>query len=567
MRPLCASPSARSVRRHEVLGAVFAAGPDGEPVQVLAGGAPFRPTFVDLTATPRGSALADRLAQREARRPFDLRRGPLLRAVLIRLGAGAHRLCLTLHHIVSDGWSLGLLLSELGALYGARRSGVDAGLAPLPAQYVDYAVWEGERLESERSRAAIDRVRERLAGALPVLEVPTDRPHRQAASSPGDVVTAALPSEAAEELVALGRGCGATPFAAFLAVFGVVLWRWSGRSDLVLGTPVAGRSALEVEPLIGFFVNTVPVRLRVDPNLSFGEHLDATRRVAEDSLADGDVPFDRLVEELAPAGETGHLPIFQHLFTVRDGSETSVELPGLESEVLATSTGTAKFDLTVVVSRRRAGTDVAVEFDRDLFDRSTALRLAALFARVLASAMRASEARLAEIQPLSPAEEHQLRLEHADSPWTYPSESGLPDLFRRQLELAPDRVAVSYGARSLSYGRLDERAAALAHRLVAAGVRPGDRVGLATARRPSLIVAMLGGAAGGGRLRGRSIRTTRSNGWSSWPGTPGWWRGSAMGWGRRSNPPRTSRASSSPSRLRQRRERRSRRPTGATRST
>jgi amino acid adenylation domain-containing protein len=503
--PALARSLAAIVARHEALRTVVG-GTDEAPVQVVRPPSRARLPVVDLSAAGGPACRLDAaraLAAAEARRPFDLARGPLFRATLLRLGAGDHVLLLTLHHIVSDGWSLGVFLRELSAFYGA--GGGPAPVPELPVQYADFALWQRERLADGLQERLLGYWRERLAGAPPVLELPADRPRPPVQGLAGAQARLRLPSTVAEGLLRLGRRHGSTRFMTLLALFDAWLARHGAGTDLVVGSPVAGRDRIEVENLIGFFVNLLPLRVKLGEDPTVDELLAAARAAVLGAHAHREVPFEKLVEELRPTRDASHAPLVQAVLVLED-APTTPELPGLAVESLEQGSGTAKFDLNLSLRRDGAGLAGILEYNRDLFDATTAARLAERFERLAAGVAAAANedagalSRLSQLPLLSPAERQQVALEWRETAARRPPETGLAELFAERARAHPDRVAVAdaAGGEQVSYGELARRARRLAGRLAGLGVGPESRVGLALERSPLLVEAVLGILAAGG---------------------------------------------------------------------
>ncbi|HYG62093.1 MAG TPA: amino acid adenylation domain-containing protein, partial [Thermoanaerobaculia bacterium] len=393
------------VRRHEVLRTTFPA-VEGRPVQRISPPRPLRSPLVDLSGLPgpRAEAAAAELAGAEALRAFDLSSGPLLRVALLRLGGDDHVLLFTLHHIVSDGWSTGVLVREAGELYRAFLAGRPSPLPPLPIQYADFARWQRRWLQGEVLSGQLAYWTSRLAGAPSVLELPADRPRPAVLSGRGGVREILLPADLTAALAALGRREGATLFMTLLAAFYLLLSRYTGRIDLVVGTDVANRSRAETEDLIGFFINQLVLRADLAGDPPFRELLGRVREMALEAYARQDLPFDRLVEELRPERDLSRQPVFQVFFTLQNLPRVPLELPGLTSSLLAAGGGTAKFDLSVGVKEEPAGLRVSAEYSSDLFDAATIDRLLGHFAALLGSAAAAPGTRLSGLEILPAAE-------------------------------------------------------------------------------------------------------------------------------------------------------------------
>jgi amino acid adenylation domain-containing protein len=375
------------VRRHEALRTRFTAEAD-EPLQEVEPGARLSWAYADLrvTADAERHLEVQRLGRAEARRGFDLSRAPLLRVTLVRLDEEEHVLLLTMHHIVSDGWSMGVLVSEVSALYEAYVAGRPSPLAELPLQYADYAAWQREWLQGENLERQLSFWRERLAGAPPLLGLPTDRPRPAVQSYRGAVESFALPPEVSHELKAFGRREGATLFMTLLAVFEVLLQRYTRQDDIVVGTNVAKRGMPEIENLIGFFVDNLVLRADLSGNPSFAELLGRVRRACLDAYAHQDIPFDKIVEELRPERDLGYNPVFQVLFVLQNNPVPRLDVPGLGVARLEYEADAVQFDMAVDVFDTGRGLLFKLRYNTDLFDRSTAARFMRHFRSLLEGA-------------------------------------------------------------------------------------------------------------------------------------------------------------------------------------
>ncbi len=487
------------IARHETLRTTFTAR-EGRPVQVITPAAALATMplpVVSLTGLPVAEAAqrAAELARREALRPFDLHRGPLLRLCLLRLGGAEHLLLLTLHHIVSDGWSMGVLVREVAALYEAFAAGRPSPLPPLAMQYADFATWQRGWLRGEALARQLDHWRQALAGAPHLLELPTDRPRPAVPTGRGGALAVALPPEVSAQLAAFSRAEDATPFMSLLAGFGLLLGRWANQSEVLVGTPIANRNRQEIEGLIGFFVNSLALRVSCRGGPSFRELVARVRQAALDAYAHQDLPFERLVEEVVPERDLRHAPLFQVMFALQNAPLGSLELPGLKLAPLPPAGGAAKFDLVLTLRETAAGFAGFLEYSRDLFDATTVERLAARLAGLLAQALADPERPASELSLLLPGEREELARAWNDTARPYPRETGLAQLFAEVAAAAPRAAAIlGEGVRRdapWSYGRLAEGTARLAARLAALGVGPGTRVGVAMERSPDFVVAAL----------------------------------------------------------------------------
>ncbi|HKV07487.1 MAG TPA: amino acid adenylation domain-containing protein, partial [Thermoanaerobaculia bacterium] len=481
-----------TVRRHEALRTTIRS-ERGEPVQGIAPAAPVPLPSIDLGGLGAPAALqeARRLAGMEAGRPFDLERGPLLRQVLVRLGDGEHAILLTLHHVIGDGWSVELLVRELALLYGAFSRGLPSPLPELAIQYADFASWQRRWLAGAVLERQLGYWRGRLEGAPAVLTLPTDRPRPAVQTFRGAARPVTIPGPLAAALRELARQRGATLFMTLMAAFQALLSRHAGQTDLSVGTPIAGRNHVETEVLVGFFANTLVLRtdLAGDPDLP-----ELVARVREGLLgayAHQDLPFERLVEELQPERSLSWTPLFQVAFALQSTPLGAVEVPGLRFEPMTPESGTAKFDLTLLLSESGGGLAGVLEYNRDLFDGATVQRMVEHFLHLLTGAVADPRLRLSELPFLSPAEIHQ-RLEWNDTTTDLPKNTTLPELFERQAERAPERTALISDPREMTYGELARRTRALAARLRRLGIGEGALVGVCTEPSFETVVGLLG---------------------------------------------------------------------------
>ncbi|HYG64366.1 MAG TPA: amino acid adenylation domain-containing protein, partial [Thermoanaerobaculia bacterium] len=483
-------------RRHEALRTTFSLGEDGEPVQVIAPAGPADLPVADLSGLPPATREAEgvRLAREEAWRPFDLAAGPLLRAALVVLGSEQHLVLLAMHHIVSDAGSMGILTRELAALYGAFSSRLppqDLPLPGLPVQYADYAVWQRQVLRGETLAAQLAYWRSHLAGAPPVLALPTDRPRPAVQTFRGGGHSFALPPALAADLRTLALQRQATTFMTALAAFQALLSRWAGQPDVSLGTPIAGRGRSEVEGLIGLFLNTLVLRVRVDEEEPFSGLLRRVREVTLGAYTHQELPFEKLVEELQPQRDLAHSPLFQVMFTL-EAEEAAPPADGLQLEAVPLGSGLAKFDLTLSLQESPHGIAGFAEYNRDLFDGTTIERMLGWFQVLLAAAAASPDLPLAGLPWMTGAERQQVTAEWSGMDAGVQDEALAPWRIARQAAAAPEAPAVGIGDAWLSYGELEAEARRLAGRLRRLGVGRGDRVAVLAERSPALVAALLG---------------------------------------------------------------------------
>jgi amino acid adenylation domain-containing protein len=487
------------VRRHEALRTVFAQA-DGSPVQVIAPFGGFALPVEDLSGLREADreAAVRRRAGEEARRAFDLAAGPLFRAALLRLDAEDHVLLLTMHHVVSDGWSLGVLFRELSALYAAYREGRESPLSELAVQYADYAVWQREQLAGEVLDRQLAYWKERLAGAPELLELPTDHPRPAVQTYRGASVPVELSPELLERLQALGRSEGATLYMTLLGAFQVLLSKYSGSGDIVVGSPIAGRTRREVEELIGFFVNTLVLRTDLSENPSFREVLGRVRGATLGAYEHQEVPFELLVAELQPERSLSHSPLFQVLFTLQNAERRGDALAGLEVRAAGAAMEIAQFDLSLTLTATPQGLRGALNYNTDLFERGTAERMLGHLARVLEQVAADADVRLSGLELLGPAERALVLEAWNRTEAEVPADRCIHELFQAQAARTPDAVAVRFEDESLTYAELNAGANRLAHHLRGHGVGAEVRVGVLMERSLEMVVSLLAVLKAGG---------------------------------------------------------------------
>jgi amino acid adenylation domain-containing protein len=485
------------VRRHEALRTTFAE-VDGSPVQVIAPFARFDLPVEDLSGLSEADreAALRRRAREEARRAFDLSAGPLFRAVLLRLGEEDHVLLLSMHHIVSDGWSMGVFSRELSSLYEAYREGGESSLPELAVQYADYAVWQREQLAGEALDRQLAYWKERLAGAPELLELPTDHPRPAVQTYRGATVPVELSPELLERLQALGRSEGATLYMVLLGAFQVLLSRYGGGEDVVVGSPIAGRTRGEVEGLIGFFVNTLVLRTDLSEDPSFREVLGRVREVMLGAYEHQELPFEKLVAELQPERSLSHSPLFQVMFTLQNAGGQGGALAGLRVSGVGAELASAKFDLSLVLTATAQGVRGGLNYSTDLFEPGTIEGMVRHLERVLEQVARDADLRLSELRLAGEVERALLAAGHATR--SFPVAERLDQRFEARALERPHAPALTFQATTLTYRELNEHANRLAHRLRALGVAPGTRVGIALERSAEMVAAILGVLKAGG---------------------------------------------------------------------
>ncbi len=488
------------IRRHEVLRTRFVS-IDGQPRQVIepASALPLRVVDLgDLSKDEREREVR-RLAAAEAQASFDLERGPLIRARLLRAGRTEHVLLLTLHHIVSDGWSTGILLKELVALYRAFSEGEASPLPELAIQYADFACWQRQWLQGEALERQLAYWKTQLNGVPAVLELPTDYLRPAVQSYRGSQHRFRLSPALSKQLARLAGAQGVTLFMLLLATFNVLLYRYTGQRDISIGTPMANRNRIEIEGLIGFFANTLVLRTDLADNPRFSRLLQQVRAVALGAQTHQELPFERLVEELQPTRDLSHPPLFQVMFVLQNALHETLEVPGLRLNAMEAQGRAAKFDLILALTQERSDRLTgALEYNTDLFEEATIGRMVSHFANLLEGIVADPEARLGDLPLMNEAERHRLLVEWNATQATHPQAKLIHQLFEAQEERTPDAIAAIFEDQQLTYRELNMRANQLAHYLRAWGVGPEVLIGVCMERSLELVVALLATLKAGG---------------------------------------------------------------------
>lgn len=488
------------VRRHSVLRTHIEVDSD-EPVQVVEPAASFEIPLLDLSQLggEEQAAQVEALGSEEADRPFDLATGPLLRVKLLRLAADDHVLFAVTHHIVSDGWSMGVFVRELGELYAACRAGRPSPLPELPLQYSDFAGWERSQLHGERLDSELAFWRERLAPPLAALELPFARSRPPLQSFAGAELHRRLPPGLADRLRARAEGAQATLFMLLLAAFKTLLFRHSGQADVLVGTPVANRARLATEGLIGFFANTLVLRSSLSGNPAFSTLLQQVRTVVLEAERHQSLPFDKLVEELRPERDASRNPFFQAMFALQHSDEMVPRLEGLEVTLPARAQSrTSRFDLSATFREGAGQLEFTLEFNTDLFDAETMRLLAERFEVLLGGIADDPDTAIGRLPLLAPRERQSLLHDWNATGVDWSDDATLPELFARSVQSHRDALALSFEGRTVRYGEMGSEVFRLARRLRAMGVGPGSLVGVCLEREPRLLVALLGVLVAGG---------------------------------------------------------------------
>lgn len=478
------------VQRHEILRTTFVP-IDGRTMQVIVPTLTLSLTVTDLQQVPNPTTELQRLTRAEAQSPFDLATGPLIRTSLLRLHETEHVLLVTLHHIIADGWSIGILIREWMAGYTALVADQPVTLPDLPIQYADFATWQRDWLQGETLAAQMNFWKNQLADIPPVLTLPTDRLRPPIQTAKGDRLYFTIYPDVTQSLRTLSQNHGVTLFMTLLAAFSTLLYRYSGQDDIVIGSPVANRNRQEIEPLIGFFVNTLVLRTDLSENPRFSDLLKRVQQTTLAALAHQDMPFEKLVETIQPERDMSHSPLFQVMFAMQNTPTTQLNLPDLSVEFLELDNFTAKFDLTLFVEEQGAELKAELEYNTDLFDASTITRFISHLQNLLAGIVANPKQRVAQLPLLSDAEKRQLLIEWNDTNAPFPQNTCLSQLFEQQVARTPQAIAVEWADQQLTYAELNSRANQLAHDLRSLGVKPEVLVGICAKRSPDMLVGLL----------------------------------------------------------------------------
>ena len=481
------------IRRHESLRTTFDSS-GGDLAQVIASSLKLKLTTVDLRALADKSfdRQMKRVATEQARQPFDLQRGPLLRATLLRRGADDHVILLTLHHIVFDRWSMNVFIKEIATLYEAFSKGEPSPLPDLAVQYADYALWQRSALQVGTLDTQLDYWRHQLAGAPRLLEIPTDRPRPALQTFKAGTRTFTLSREVTNSLKELSKQEGATMFVTLLAAFNTLLSRYSGQEDILVGSPTAGRSRMEIQCLIGLFSNMLVFRTDLSGRANFRQLLGRIRDTTLDAFAHQDLPFEKLIEELQPERSLNHTPLFQVVFTLQNAQTDTLTSSGLVLRALEVDSSTSRFDLTLSMIEREHELKGSLEYNRDLFDDETIERMIGHFECLLDAIVANPDQPVSQLQMLTPDERHQILVKWNNTGNDYPNSECLHNLFETQAERTPESGAVVFADDELSYGELNRKANQLARYLQAAGIGPGMLVGVCVERSLEMVIGLLG---------------------------------------------------------------------------
>ena len=490
---------AEIIQRHEALRTNFVT-VNGQPTQVINTLTNWTVSVINLQhlSPEEQKNAAKKLVKEQALQPFDLANEALVRATLIVLNNNEYWLSLCLHHVISDGWSMGVFIEELTALYNAVNQGQVSPLKPLPIQYTDFAIWQRKWFRGEVLENQLNYWKKQLAEAPTFLPLPTDKPRPARQSFTGAHQEFQLSLELTQKLTELSQQQGVTMFMTLLAAYGTLLYRYTGQSDILIGTPIANRNRREIESLIGFFVNTLVMRTDCSENPSFQELLMRVREMSLGAYAHQDLPFEMLVEALQPERNLSHTPLFQVMFALENTPLSEVKMSGLTIDSLPLEWGIAKFDLTLSMQNTETGLMGVWEYNTDLFNSETVERMNGHFLTLLEGIIANPNERVSQLPLLTKVEQQQLLIDGHNTQVDYPADKCIHQLFEEQVERTPNDVAVVFEEQQLTYNELNRRANQLAHYLQSLGVKPDELVGICVERSLEMIVGLLGILKAGG---------------------------------------------------------------------
>lgn len=495
---LCASLN-EVIRRHEALRTTFTA-IDGAPTQVIASELIIDLPVIDISDLPTDvrETRSMALVREKAAQPFDLCVGPLLRAHLIRLADEDHLILVCIHHIVSDGWSMGIIVREIAAVYNALTTGRQSPLAPLPIQYVDFAAWQRQWLKGERLERQLQYWKKQLDGAPPLLTLPTDRPRPAAQTFSGSRIHFTIPKDVSARLQTLSARVGTTLFMTLVAAFNVLLHRYSGQTDICVGTPIANRNHADIEGLIGCFMSMLVLRSDLKGNPTFVQLLTRVRETALSAYSHQDLPFEQLIDELKPERSLSHSPWFQVMFTLQNAASEKIDLIGLSLRTISTDLSVSKYDLALQIIEGSDQLFGTLEYNIDLFNRETVERIAQSFDTLLRSITTEPDLPIADLDLIPLSEKRKIVVEWNDTSTPYQTTKAVHELFEEMASRTPDQIALVFGDQELTYAELNLKANQLARHLCSAGVRSETVVAVCAERSLDLVIGLIAVLKAGG---------------------------------------------------------------------
>ena len=483
------------VNRHEVLRTNFQA-VNGQPIQVINFENTFQLKIEDWTNINQEDI--KKAIQKEIETPFNLATDNLLRVIIAQIKTDEFLLIVTMHHIISDGWSLGIFIQELSTIYQNYLQGKSSALPDLTIQYADFANWQKQWLTGEILEKQIKYWQEQLKAAPSLLQLPTDKPRPSIMTFNGKSHNVKINPEITQELQNLSKKIGTTLFMTLLAIFATLLYRYSHQQDILIGSPIANRNRSEIEPLIGCFINTLVLRTKFTENLNFPELLNQVKETTLAAYDHQDVPFEQIVEAIKPERSLSHAPLFQVLFILQNAPMEKLELPGVNIEILPSDTSTAKFDLTLSMMEKDQALTCTWDYNSDLFDDRTIIAMAEHFQNILTAVTTNPNQNINQIPLLTEREKHQLLIQWNNNQVEYPQDKCLHQIFEEQVIKTPNAIAVVFENQQLTYQELNEKANQLAHYLQKLGVKPETLVGICVERSLEMVIGLLGILKAGG---------------------------------------------------------------------
>jgi amino acid adenylation domain-containing protein len=487
------------LKRHEAWRTTFVI-VDRQPVQVIAPNLTWELPIINLEhlSGQDWEKEVQQLATEEAKKPFDLAQGPLVRATLLRLDEEEHIFLLTMHHIVTDGWSIGVFAGELATLYAAFSKGQSSPLPELPIQYPDFAIWQRDRIQGERLNTQLNYWKQQLKGDLPILQLPTDRPRPTVATFAGAKQYFTFSKILAEALHQFSQQEKVTLFMTLLAAFSTLLYRYTEQEDILVGSSIANRNKPELEGILGLFVNTLVLRNDLSGNPSFRELLSRVREVTLDAYAHQDLPFEKLVEEIQPERDLSRNPLFQVMFVLQNSPMPVQKIPSLTLRTLQIDSGTAQFDIFLSMTQSEQGLTGFLEYSSDLFDSATIIRFIGNFQTLLEGIVANPNQRISELPLLTAKEREELLVDWNNTQSDYPQDASLHQLFEYQVERTPDALALISQSEQLTYQQLNQRVNQLTHYLQKLGVTTETLVAICLNRSTEMVVGILAVLKAGG---------------------------------------------------------------------
>lgn len=487
------------IQRHEILRTTFIL-MDEQPIQIVNSNLSMQVKYVDLRvySTEEKQNISEEQIKEVAKKPFNLEKGPLVLANVWQVQEKEYWLLLNMHHIVGDGWSVGILIKEISTVYNAFIKGNDSPLLPLTIQYADFSIWQKKWLQGSKQQEQLNYWKKQLSGNLPVLDLPKDFSRPNKATYNGDEEYITIPKGLVEKLRTLSQQEGSTLYMLLLAVYNILLYRYSKQDDIIVGTPIANRNHLEIEPLIGFFVNTLALRTRVRKDMCFRELLQEVKKTCLGAYSNQDIPFESIVAEIVPQRQSNSSVLFQTVFALEKQTKSIIEMTGVKVRPENLNINVAKFDLTLSMFEEEDKISGTFNYNTDLFRKSTIQRISKHYLAILEQVIENPNIKLNKISLVNKQELNQMIKNQHNLIRDFQIDNTLSELFEEQVKKVPNNIAVQYGDASLTYDELNTKANQLAYYLKGQGVGPEVMVGIAMERSLNLIIGILGVLKAGG---------------------------------------------------------------------